>query len=109
MRRGGNHHGRRWTPNGRALPLAEEGVMTTTIDIAGQSMSDALDGPDKCDRCSAAAKVTAVLPAGELRFCWHHARAHWARLVAIGANLSWDTPPSRKQWTPPWRKRLDAA
>lgn len=42
---------------------------------------------DRCDRCSAAALHRAVLPAGELLFCGHHAREHRARLLNIGARL----------------------
>lgn len=42
---------------------------------------------DRCDRCSAAAQVRAVLPGGELLFCGHHARAHRAPLLAAGARL----------------------
>ena len=41
-----------------------------------------------CDRCSAAAQVRAVPPAGELLFCGHHARANRTRLLEIGAMLS---------------------
>jgi hypothetical protein len=40
---------------------------------------------ERCDRCSAAAQVRAVLPAGELLFCGHHARAYRTRLLEIGA------------------------
>ena len=43
--------------------------------------------PGRCDRCPAAARVRAVLPAGELLFCGHHARAHAPRLLEIGARL----------------------
>jgi hypothetical protein len=43
---------------------------------------------DRCDRCSAAALHRAVLPAGELLFCGHHARRYRARLLDIGATLS---------------------
>jgi hypothetical protein len=42
---------------------------------------------DRCDRCSAAARVRAVLRGGELLFCGHHARAHRAPLLAAGARL----------------------
>ena len=42
---------------------------------------------DRCDRCSAAAQVRALLPAGELLLCGHHGRAHRARLLEIGAEL----------------------
>lgn len=40
---------------------------------------------DRCDRCSAAARVRATLPAGELLFCGHHVRAHLAGLLDAGA------------------------
>jgi hypothetical protein len=40
-----------------------------------------------CDRCSARAQVRAELPAGELHFCGHHARAYGERLLAAGARL----------------------
>lgn len=43
---------------------------------------------DRCDRCSAAAQVRALLPGGgELMFCGHHARVHESRLREIGAQL----------------------
>jgi hypothetical protein len=46
---------------------------------------------DRCDRCSAAARMRALLPAGnELFFCKHHARQHEPRLREIGAELSID-------------------
>ncbi|MCK0440476.1 hypothetical protein MUG78_13675 [Gordonia alkaliphila] len=41
---------------------------------------------DRCDRCGAAAKVRATLPAGgELLFCQHHYNGHEARLVEMAA------------------------
>ena len=45
---------------------------------------------DRCDRCSAAARHRAVLPAGELLFCGHHARQHRTRLLDAGVELSPD-------------------
>lgn len=48
----------------------------------------ALSVLDRCDRCSAAARVRAVLPSGgELLFCGHHARRHSTRLAEIDATL----------------------
>lgn len=41
----------------------------TTIDTA-----ELLTALDRCDRCGAQARVRAVLIAGELLFCGHHAR-----------------------------------
>jgi hypothetical protein len=42
----------------------------------------------RCDRCPAAAQVRAVLPAGELLFWGHHARAYRTRLLEIGTTLT---------------------
>jgi hypothetical protein len=42
---------------------------------------------DRCDRCSAAAQLIALLPAGELLFCGHHAREYRTGLIDIGARL----------------------
>lgn len=35
---------------------------------------------DRCDRCGAQAKLRAVMPAGELLFCGHHARQYADKL-----------------------------
>ena len=44
---------------------------------------------DRCDRCGAAAKTRASLPAGgELLFCGHHTRTHADRLRELGAVFS---------------------
>jgi hypothetical protein len=44
---------------------------------------------DCCDRCTAPAKVRALLRAGgELLFCGHHAREHGRALQDVGAVLS---------------------
>ncbi len=60
--------------------------MTST---SASALFPVLTGHDRCDRCGAAAKVRAVLPAGgELLFCRHHAREHARRLSEIGADLS---------------------
>lgn len=48
----------------------------------------ALTRADRCDRCSARALARALLPAGELLFCGHHARAYQERLAEIGAALT---------------------
>ena len=57
----------------------------STVDTA--TLRPPLTRADRCDRCSAAARVRAVLPGGELLFCGHHARAHRASLLAAGARL----------------------
>ena len=47
-----------------------------------------LTAEDRCDRCSAAAKVVILLPSGgELTFCGHHWRRHDERLREIGAEI----------------------
>lgn len=43
--------------------------MTTTTDVVIE-----LTANDRCDSCSAAAKVVATFINGELLFCGHHAR-----------------------------------
>jgi phage FluMu protein gp41 len=41
-----------------------------------------LTAQDRCDACSAAARVVATLLSGELMFCGHHARKHSDKLRA---------------------------
>ena len=43
-------------------------------------VSEPLTAQDRCDKCSAQAKIRAVLISGELYFCAHHAKE-------IGYNL----------------------
>lgn len=58
-------------------------VVTTTRDVYAP-----LTAADRCDRCSAAAKVRATLPSGgELLFCRHHFTEHEARLAEMGATV----------------------
>lgn len=40
-----------------------------------------LNAQDRCDACSAAAKVIATLVNGELMFCGHHARQYASKLT----------------------------
>jgi hypothetical protein len=48
-----------------------------------------LTAHDCCDRCSAPAKVRALLrTGGELLFCGHHAHEHSPRLRDVGATLT---------------------
>jgi hypothetical protein len=65
---------------------------TTTVPPSSAPTTGAaapLTRLDRCDRCSAAARVRASLPAGgELLFCGHHAHEYTPRLLAIGATLS---------------------
>jgi hypothetical protein len=58
-------------------------MMTT----AGVLTPPTLTRLDRCDRCSAAAQLIALLPAGELLFCGHHAREYRTHLIDIGARL----------------------
>lgn len=44
---------------------------------------------DRCDRCSAAAKVRATLMNGELLFCGHHARKQGEALRKASIKV-WD-------------------
>lgn len=56
--------------------------MTTTLTRPD------LTAADRCDRCSAAAQVRALLPSGgELLFCGHHAREHSGRLQELEAEI----------------------
>lgn len=48
-----------------------------------------LTAHDRCDSCSAAAKVVATLLNGELMFCGHHARKMWKTLNDQALQL-WD-------------------
>ncbi len=49
---------------------------------------------DRCDRCSATARVRAKLPSGgELLFCQHHANKHEAKLVELAAVLETSEAP----------------
>jgi len=48
----------------------QETVVMTDTSIAEVPLT----AVDRCDRCSAAARVRATLVTGELYFCGHHAR-----------------------------------
>ena len=57
--------------------------------------SPELTRADRCDRCSAAARVRAKLPSGaELLFCQHHANEHEAKLVELSAVLEISDRPA---------------
>ena len=52
-----------------------------------------LTASDRCDRCSAAAQVRAVLPSGfELLFCGHHFSEHRSKLETQGAAILSEAP-----------------
>ena len=46
-----------------------------------------LTAQDRCDKCSAAAKVVASFLSGELLFCGHHAREAGTKLVLQAVNV----------------------
>ena len=50
--------------------------MTTTTTLAPHTFT----AVDRCDRCGAQAFVRAVLTAGDLLFCAHHAKAYEDKL-----------------------------
>lgn len=44
---------------------------------------------ERCDRCSAAAKLVVFLASGgELAFCGHHANRHHEEIVRVGRRVS---------------------
>jgi len=55
--------------------------MTTTV------VTRELTAQDRCDNCSAAARVVATFLNGELMFCGHHARKHADSLKTKSATL----------------------
>ena len=46
---------------------------------------------DRCDRCGAQAYVKVTLPAGELLFCAHHARAHAPAFEDVAVDIQDET------------------
>ena len=42
---------------------------------------------DRCDRCTAAAKVRAVLLNGELLFCGHHAKEFAVKIKEVSLKI----------------------
>lgn len=65
--------------------------MTNTVTSEATPVGAAyapLTASDRCDRCSAAAQVRAVLPSGfELLFCGHHFSEHSSKLETQGASI----------------------
>lgn len=58
---------------------------------AALASSPALTALDRCDRCSAQARVRAVLPGGgDLLFCRHHARLHADALAKVALAVEGD-------------------
>jgi hypothetical protein len=81
-----------WVPVRTAAGSARSGHTDRTT-TEGEAMTSTLTRPeltasDRCDRCSAAARVRAVLPSGgELLFCNHHAREHSSKLKELAADI----------------------
>jgi len=63
--------------------------------MPGTLTSPPLTAADRCDRCSAGARVRAVLASGgELLFCQHHANEHADRLREMNATIVSDSEES---------------
>jgi len=60
--------------------------MTEILEVSSR---EPLTLNDRCDSCSAAAKVVATFLHGELMFCGHHARASKDSLTTKALNV-WD-------------------
>jgi hypothetical protein len=75
-----------WAPKWTRERTAEEAGMTptlTTADTAAPAVGE------RCDRCSAAAKVRAVLPGGgDLVFCQHHANRYRESLEKVAVHVA---------------------
>lgn len=66
---------------------------TITSETTNAAVLAPLTASDRCDRCSAAAQVRAVLPSGfELLFCGHHFSEHRDKLQSQGAAITGDEP-----------------
>jgi hypothetical protein len=62
------------------------------------AVASQLNASDRCDRCGAQAYVRAILAAGELLLCAHHARQHEARLRVVARE--WHDETDRLAQTP---------
>jgi hypothetical protein len=66
----------------------EEAGMTPTLTPSETATPAA---GERCDRCSAAAKVRAVLPGGgDLVFCQHHANRYRESLEKVAVSMETD-------------------
>ncbi|MEP6695625.1 MAG: hypothetical protein ABJA34_01965 [Pseudonocardiales bacterium] len=58
--------------------------MTPTLTPSDTELTAA----DRCDRCSAQARVRAIMPGGsDLIFCSHHAKQYEASLLKVGVRI----------------------
>jgi hypothetical protein len=46
-----------------------------------------MNANDRCDRCTAAAKVRATLLNGELLFCGHHAKEYSSKIKEVSIRI----------------------
>jgi hypothetical protein len=46
-----------------------------------------MNANDRCDRCTAAAKVRATLLNGELLFCGHHAKEYAVKIKEVALTI----------------------
>lgn len=46
-----------------------------------------LTAADRCDRCGAQARIRAILPAGDLLFCAHHAQQYENQLKSAAVQI----------------------
>jgi len=46
-----------------------------------------MNANDRCDRCTAAAKVRATLLNGELLFCGHHAKEYSVKIKEVAVTI----------------------
>jgi hypothetical protein len=70
----------------------------TQIVVTEPTVTVAAEMPERCDRCGAAGKVRAFLPAGgDLTFCGHHANRYAETIrtsadrVVIESGFGWRT------------------
>lgn len=61
--------------------------MNTATPSFESTAPASLTASDRCDRCSAQARVRVTLTSGELLFCSHHAKEHEPRLRELA--LEW--------------------
>ena len=67
-----------------------------TVATAPTHIPDLFRAEDRCDRCSAVARVLVMLNSGgELVFCRHHANANRAALEPIALIIEHQEQPAR--------------
>ena len=72
--------------------MTDTRIVTAIVDTEPGPVTP-LTAADRCDRCSAAARIRTVLPSGlELLFCRHHYNEFGTGLRAQGAAVYDDDP-----------------